>query len=78
MSLTSRDRTAVHQRNVQAEEAHMLHALQTSSISLMPVPSFCAEGIRDRVSDRWLPGQRNIECPKGFYPATGSCVEEIA
>jgi len=56
----------------------MLHALQTSSISLMPVPSFCAEGIRDRVSDRWLPGQRNIECPKGFYPATGSCVEEIA
>lgn len=52
----------------------MLHALQTSRISLMSVPSFGMEGARDR----WLPGQRNIECPKGTYTAPGSCVEEIA
>lgn len=52
----------------------MQHALHTSRISLMSVASIGAEGVRDS----WLPGQRNIECPKGFYSAPGSCVEEIA
>lgn len=52
----------------------MMQALHTSLISQMTVTSL-GEG---RARDSWLRGQRNIECPKGYFSATGSCVEGIA